>query len=310
LGSLCLATQNVLVRILFVESFILGWVLFGGVLESSPANSLLVLQMRTLFMLPLMLVVAPRIYPSVWSDVRRLFEPEHRSLLLRVVCSSSFLFLSLGLLFVAIATIPTGVATALLFIHPAITALLSWKLFGDRPSLLRLIIVAMVFTGSVLIAPNLTTTIEGKVLLGVVAALAASVCYSVQSILAQTCFRSLHPVPFTLISFAVGLLLTSFSLIFIRVEVPPAAWGVLWGMSAVTGVLTLMGQLFYNYGIQMTSAAIAAIIGVSNPALTTFLAWLTIHETLQLKQILGISLVTLGVAVLGREKAASGIPDK
>jgi drug/metabolite transporter (DMT)-like permease len=43
------------------------------------------------------------------------------------------------------------------------------------------------------------------------------------------------------------------------------------------------------------------MIGASNPALTVILAWLTIQETLNSLQLVGVVIVTLSVALLSRE---------
>jgi len=209
IGSLALATQNVLLRVIFSESDILGQFLWGGLIPPSPANSLLVLQMRSLLMVPAMVLVSYWLYPATTSDLIQLTRPQKRSTLWLSLLSGGFLFLAMVLLFIAIASIPAGVATVLFFMHPVITGLLSWKVFGNSPSRLRLGVTAGVLLGSVLVVPSFAGTLGNSVGLGVTAALGASVTYSVQGILAQICFRDIHPVPFTLVQFAVMAVLTT-----------------------------------------------------------------------------------------------------
>lgn len=43
------------------------------------------------------------------------------------------------------------------------------------------------------------------------------------------------------------------------------------------------------------------MIGVTNPALTAVLTWLTIQETLNSLQVVGVVIVTLSVALLSKE---------
>ncbi len=302
LGSFCLAAQNVLIRIVFVESPVLGLFSWGGFLESNPANSLLILQMRALLILPVMLLISPRLHPATWPELHSLVKVPHRSLLGRTLASGVFLFLALALLFVALAQIPAGIATVLFFIHPAITVLLSWKLFGDRPTALRIGVVVTVFLGSLLVAPNFAAAEGHNVILGVGSALGAGVAYSLQGLLAQTCFGEIHPVPFTLATFVVMLVLSSLTLLVIPIEVAPEAWTILWIISLVAAILTLTGQLFYNFGIQLASAALVSIIAISNPTFTALLGWWVIKEALQGRQILGVLLVILGVMALSQEK--------
>lgn len=302
LGSICLALQNVLLRTVFVNSLIFGIFPFGGFVVPSIGNSLLLLQLRAVFMLPLMILLAPKLYPTTWINLRQLLvEPQRRPLFIKTFISSFSLFLSLALLFVAIAKIPAGVATVLFFIHPAITVLLAWQIFGDRPTWLRWLVLMIVFTGSFLVAPNFTTTTDSDTLMGIGAALGAGVAYAIQGILAQICFREIHPVPFTVVSCTVILVFSSISLLLVNIDVGDV-WSILWGVSLVAALLTLAGQLLYNFGIHLANAAIASIVAISNPTSTAILAWIVIQEALQGRQILGVILVAFGVGLLSQEK--------
>lgn len=303
LGSLCLATQNVLLRVIFAESSILGQFDWGGLIPSSPANSLLVLQMRSVLILPAMVLLSYRLYPSTTTTLQHLAQPQSRPTLYLALLSSSFLFLALTLLFIAIASIPAGVATVLFFIHPVITGLLSWKVFGNRPTRLRLGVTVGVLLGTVLVLPSFTETLSGFVKLGVGTALGASVAYSLQGILAQICFKHIHPVPFTLINFAVMALLSTLSLLLVHIEVPPERWEILWLISLIAAGLTLLGQLFYNIGIHLVRAVSMSIVAVSNPVFTVMIAWLFLQESLQSRQILGMLLVVISIVALGQEKS-------
>lgn len=303
LGSLCLAIQNVLLRVIFSESSILGQFDWGELIPSSPGNSLLVLQMRSVLILPAMVLLSYRLYPSTASALRQLAQPQRRSTLLMALLSSFFLFVALAFLFIAIASIPAGVATVLFFTHPVITGLLSWKVFGNRPTRLRLVVTVGVLLGTVLVLPSFTETLSGSVKLGIGTALGASVAYSLQGIMAQICFKHIHPVPFTLINFAVMALLSTVSLLLVTIDVPPGQWQILWLMSLITAGLTLLGQLFYNIGIHLVRAASMAIVAVSNPVFTVIIAWLFLQESLQSRQILGMLLVVISIVALGQEKS-------
>lgn len=304
LGSICLAVQNVLLRIVFVNSLILGIFPFGGFVAPSLANSLLLLQLRAVFMLPLMIVLAPKLHATTWINLRQLLQPQNRPLLIKTFISSFSLFLSLALLFIAIAKIPAGVATVLFFIHPAITVVLAWRIFGDRPTWLRWVVLIIIFTGSFLVAPSFTTTADSDTLMGVGAALGAGLAYAIQGILAQICFREIHPVPFTVVSCTVILVFASISLLLVNIDVADV-WSILWIVSLIAALLTLAGQLLYNFGIHLANAAIASIIAISNPTSTAILAWLIIQEALQGRQIFGVTLVTLGVGLLSQEQASN-----
>jgi drug/metabolite transporter (DMT)-like permease len=88
----------------------------------------------------------------------------------------------------------------------------------------------------------------------------------------------------------------------LSVKVNPEVWPALIVSGLVLGAATLVGYLFNNFGIRLIGAARASIVGASGPAITAILAFLVIHETLQIKQILGMILVTLGVFALSFER--------
>jgi drug/metabolite transporter (DMT)-like permease len=67
-------------------------------------------------------------------------------------------------------------------------------------------------------------------------------------------------------------------------------------------IATFIGHLLNNFGICVIGATSASMIGASNPAITVILAWLTIQETLNGLQLVGVVIVTLSVALLSREQ--------
>ncbi len=302
LAYLCLSVQNVLIRVIFAESSIFGWFSLGGWLSPSIGHSLLILLIRTIFMLPLMIAIAPKLYPLTGQDLKKLAPSRNSPLLLKTVGSSCFLFLSLALLFVAFSKVSAGIGTALFFIHPAITVLLAWQIFGDRPTLLRFAVIITVFSGSFLVAPNFSSAMDNHTLLGVGAGLAAGGAYAVYGVLAQICFQEIHPVPFTVASLFIMLVLFIISIFLVNIDVEPTMWFPLWVASFVAAVLTLIGQLLINFGIHLSNASLTSLVGASNPALTALFAWLLIQEALQGRQIVGILFITLGVATLGIEQ--------
>ena len=75
----------------------------------------------------------------------------------------------------------------------------------------------------------------------------------------------------------------------------------MWVGGLLSAIVTLSGHLMFNYGIKFIGATTAATIGATNPSLTAILAWLTIQETINGLQIMGIVIVTMGVLLLSRE---------
>jgi drug/metabolite transporter (DMT)-like permease len=302
-SALFFTFQNVIVRVLFTQQRLLGLWPVGGYVTPNFPHSFLLMAMRTLWVVPLMALLAGRLYPQTWSEVRRL--PQQRPLLGQALLCGGLMFTYLVLLYIAIGLIPAGVALTLFFSYPLFTGLLSWWWFGDRPGRFRYGVMALVILGTGLTAPQ--TLFQGGVAspavgMGSALAVASGLAFAFYTVLAQKSFQHIHPVPFTWISFATTLALSLISLVVWPLPTGAMPWQPLWVGSLLSALFTLVGHLLNNLGIRQVGAADAAIMAATNPALTVVLAWVTIRETLSGWQILGVVIVTAGVILLSQEK--------
>ena len=215
------------------------------------------------------------------------------------------MFLYLALLYISIGLISTGIATTLFFTYPVFTALFSWWLFGNRPTLFRWSIMVLVLLGSYLTMSHTQTTTDGYNLIGIIAGVTSGLTYALYAVNAQKSFESFHPVPFTWISFATTLLITAASLLIWHVQDAQLAWFPLWIGGLLSAIVTFAGHMMNNFGIRLIGATSVSMISASNPALTVVLAWLTIQETLNNVQLIGVVVVVLSVALLSRERSLS-----
>jgi drug/metabolite transporter (DMT)-like permease len=297
--------QNVIVRVLFSLQPIFGLVETGGFVEPTLPNSFLLLALRTGLVVPLMAVLAPALYPATWKDIGQMGRAEKRWELGHAIAGGLFMFLYLALLYLAIGLIPTGVALTLFFSYPVFTALLSWRLFGNRPSPFLWGVMGLIFGGSTLTLPQATFSLAHNSALGVALAVGSGGFYALYSVNAQKSFERIHPVPFTWISFATTLVLSGLSLLLWPIPLHDLPWTPLWIGSLLSGIVTLTGHLLNNIGIGLIGATTASMIASTNPALTVVLAWLAIQETLNARQIVGVIIVTLSVALLSRQRHSS-----
>ena len=305
LSSVFFCFQNVIVRVLFNEHTIFGLFRLGGFVTPTLQNSFLLLFMRMLLVVPLMAFLAPKLYPSTWKDIGQLRNLEQRKLLLQSVGCGFLMFLYLALLYISIGMIPTGIALTLFFTYPVFTALFSWRLFGDRPTLLRWGVMGLVFLGSSLTIPHVNPTTDSNSLIGIITGIASGITYALYTVIAQKSFEKLHPVPFTWLSFATALVLSGASLLIWHIHDTQLLWLPLWIGGLLSAIATFAGHLMNNFGIRLIGAASASMVAASNPALTVVLAWLTIQETLSGLQTVGVVIVTLSVALLSREHRSS-----
>jgi drug/metabolite transporter (DMT)-like permease len=306
-ASLSLSFFNILIKIILGKpKLIFNEFTMGGFIAPGLGNSLLILWLRMLVVVPLMVVLARILYPAVFRDIREFARFKDRRLVINVIASGFFLFLSQVLIYIALGALSAGVAITIFFIYPIVTVLFAWLLFGDRPTLFRSVVIFLVMLGVILI--SLPTS--GGALLslsGIFAAAGSGIAFAFYVLLIQACAKKLNPVPLTLIHFLLifflsGLCLAGPAPDSWRFAVEPAAWPGLIISSLVLGGTTLVSYLLNNIGISIIGAARASILGATGPALTALLALIIIGEALTGQQILGMLLVTLGVSALSFER--------
>ncbi|MEB3355438.1 MAG: DMT family transporter [Synechococcales bacterium] len=305
LSTMALSLHNVVVGIIGTESSIFNIWRVGGFIQLGLDSSLLLLWLRMLIVMPLMAAIASSLYPNTWKDIQKFALSRDRRLLINVVGSGFFLFLSQVLIYIAIGRVGPGVAVTILFVYPIVTVPLAWFLFGDRPSRLRWAVVLGIFAGVALTMNidlgDLTNTSLG----GIGTALLSGIAFAFYLISMQLSFRRLHPVPVSVIQFFTIFSLASISLLFRPASIIPSSPGGLVIGGIVLGSLTLVGYLCNNFGVRFMGAARASIIASSGPVLTALLAFLITpgpRTALTPLQVLGILIVTMGVTALALER--------
>ncbi|WP_445249944.1 DMT family transporter [Microcoleus sp. OTE_8_concoct_300] len=312
-SAVVLSLFNVCLRILIKSKtprVVFGLFEFPGVVTPGFGNSLLILLMRLIVVMALMPILATFLYPSVWKDIRRLFQSGDRALWSKVLGSAFFLFLSQVLIYLAIGNIPAGIAITIFFIYPIVTVLGSWILFGSRPSRVGFLAIVGITAGLILAGwPSFATPAPGggNVGVGVTAALASGITFAGYVLLTQMAAGKLHPIPFSLVNFAAIFVFSSLSLWVPLSEnfapkIDQNVWpGLILG-GVVLGVLTLFSYLLNNFAIRFAGAALASVIGTLGPALTALFGFIVINEKLEAVAILGMAVVTLSVGAMSVER--------
>ncbi|MEG4088336.1 DMT family transporter [Microcoleus sp. Pol12B4] len=312
-SAVVLSLFNVCLRILIKGKnprMVFGLFEFPGVVTPGFGNSLLILLMRLIVVMALMPILATFLYPSVWKDIRRLFESGDRSLWSKVLGSAFFLFLSQVLIYLAIGNIPAGIAITIFFIYPIVTVLGSWILFGSRPSTVGFWAMLGITAGLILAgSPSFAAPARsgGNVGVGVMAALASGITFAGYVLLTQMAAGKLHPIPFSLVNFAAIFVFSALSLWVplsdnFAPNIDQNVWPGLIIGGVVLGVLTLFSYLLNNFAIRFAGAALASVIGTLGPAMTGLFAFIIINEKLQPVAILGMAVVTLSVAAMSVER--------
>ncbi|MBN3872365.1 MAG: EamA family transporter [Nostoc sp. JL33] len=317
LAAVVSSLYNVAIKIIFHEgSQIFGVLEVERLLPPTLGNTLLILTLRFMVVVPLMVLLSPILHPALWQDLENLTNSVRgnptpanaasKQILLLSIVSGGFLFLSQVLIYIAIAQVTTGMAIALFFVYPMVTGLLSWFLFRDRPTIFRISAIAAICCGELLVLGGSGSIGMGNTSMGSSTAILSGVAFAAYIILTRVCASKLHPVTFTLINFATMLVLS-----FICLMLPlPSSWNLAVDPSKmlelvlsafILGVLTLAGYLLNNVGISKLGASRSALIGGTIPVLTVIFAGFIIQENLAIVQILGVLLVTFGAAAFSFE---------
>lgn len=301
LGAVVLSLHNVLVRVIFQSSSVLGSDPIGGWLDPGWPASLLLFQMRAVVAMLFMIISARWFNPKVIPELHQFFTQAPSWLQRQVLASGINLFLGLSLLYLALAYLPAGIAITTFFMFPAVTILLAWLILKERPQNLQLLLGGVILAGVLLTTP-LQNGSAGDWIVGSGAAILASVIYAFYGLQAQQSLAKLHPVPFSLILFVISAVLSTLMRLFFPVQVDPEVWPILWLCSLGTGSSIWIGYLAISYGIQQIGVTTAFLISAATPILTVLAARIGIAEMLNLRQLFGVILVALGIAILGLSK--------
>jgi drug/metabolite transporter (DMT)-like permease len=321
---ICLSTvvsslYNVAIKaIFFTASNPLGGLPTQQLIFPTLGNIFLILMLRLLVVVPLMLLLSPILHPPIWQELENLFaslranatpaqNKTKQSLFLSVI-SGCLLFLSQVFIYIAIGEVTTGMAIALFFIYPVMSVFLSWVLFQERPNLMVTGAMAAIFCGELLVLGSQSVGVNNTSL-GSTTAILSGIAFAIYVILTRICATKLklHPVSLTSINFTTMLLLS-----FICLIIPlPSNLGLAISSSNILelvlsafilGVLTLCGYLFNNFGIRNLGSPVSSLIGATVPILTVIFAGVMLQESLNIAQVIGVILVTVGAASISLKK--------
>jgi drug/metabolite transporter (DMT)-like permease len=301
-----LALHHVIVQIIGTPGRLFGSeaLQVGGFIQLSTFSSaLLVLWVRMVAIVPLMAWLAGLLYRPVWRDFKSFFVSRDRRLLWSLVGSGIFLMLSQVFLYVAIGELGPAVGVAISSLYPLVTLPLMWLLFADRPSRLRTLAIFAIALGIAF------TVLAARSLLsdqGMLAAVISGVTFGLY-LVSMTLInrRKLNPIPISLIQNATIFVLSSLFLIGFGSSAAPNNWPGLIVSGLVLGGLTIVSYILNDVGSRILGAARATLMTASVPALTALLAFLILPNAqnfLSLGQIIGILILTMGIAALSLER--------
>ncbi|MGD9028310.1 MAG: EamA family transporter [Anaerolineae bacterium] len=222
---------------------------------------------------------------------------------------------------VSVALNGAAVATALIYVSPAFTAVMEWRRGGVELNALRVAAIALSILGCVLVSGAYQPSVWQLNPQGIISGVGTGLAFTLYSLLGKASSgRGVKPWTATLYTFAFGsafLLLAQRPETFFWLSRPlgsdaggwrEAALG--WGAILALAVgPTLGGYGLYTVSLTYLTATTANLIVTLEPAITAGLAFLLLGDRLSLAQLLGGAAIMTGVLVLRLGERRKPAPD-
>jgi drug/metabolite transporter (DMT)-like permease len=208
--------------------------------------------------------------------------------------------------FYAIKYLGASISTLVIFVFPAITALLSSLAFGETISTRKRISLAVSFTGIALVVLPLTNgadvgNIEGfDPVKGFVVAMVCAVCWSGTQVAFQKFLEKRSPLPTALITSGVMLIFFTAMTGIPSLDITTKG---LWAIVLLGTLGWYVPFLLAMYALKIIGASRSAIIQSLGPGLTVAIAGYILGERLMAVQFGGMFLVIYAVYMIRDEKA-------
>ena len=200
-----------------------------------------------------------------------------------------------------------AVATVLVYIQPAIVAVVASRFFGETLDRLKLVALVISFGGMILVARAYDLAVLNLNAPGILVGLGTGVTWACYALFARYHARRYSPWTAMFYAFVFGALLLLPLQFFVRdIFVLDGSWSG-WGLLIFLALgPTLGGFGLYTVGLSQLPATIVTIIGMLEPVLSIVLAYFLFGETMNLFQIIGAALILASVLLLRPSTGAAG----
>ncbi len=211
--------------------------------------------------------------------------------------------------FTALTFAPAGLVALLLYLHPALVALLAALLLGERMGTTKLVALGVALAGMALtVIPALVAGETGafpRIGLGVAFGLAAAAIYAIYIIAGTRLTRQIEPLALSTVVVASAAVVFVAAAAFNGFRPPASAtgWTALIGI-AIIGTVAAIGLFFA--GLERIGPTSASTLSTVEPVFTVALAAMVLGETIAPIQLAGGALILAAVVLLARAPAGDG----
>jgi drug/metabolite transporter (DMT)-like permease len=217
---------------------------------------------------------------------------------------------------ISVAYNGAAVSTVLGYSSPAFTALIAWRLFGERLGKVKIAVVILAILGCALVSKAYTPEVWQLNGIGLIAGLFSGVTFGIYILMGKAAsLRKINPLSTLLYTFSIAaILLLVVNLTSLGQAMGLAHSNLFWlggkYPAWIALVFLAIGPTIGGFGLYTVSlgylpASVANLIATLEPVFTAILAYLILAERLDRIQLLGSGLIVAGVILLrlyeGRE---------
>jgi drug/metabolite transporter (DMT)-like permease len=214
--------------------------------------------------------------------------------------------------FTALTFAPAGLVALLLYLHPALVALLAALLLREPIGPTKLLALGVALAGTALtVIPALVTGAAGafpRIGVGVALGVAAAAIYAVYIVAGTRLARSVEPLALSTVVVASAAVVFVAAAALSGVHLPQSAkgWSALAGIAIIGTVAAI--SLFFA-GLDRVGPTSASTLSTVEPVFTVALAAIVLGETIAPVQLAGGALILAAVVLLARAPPGKPAPD-
>jgi drug/metabolite transporter (DMT)-like permease len=199
--------------------------------------------------------------------------------------------------FTALTLIPAGLVALLLYLYPAIVAILAVIILKEHISKWKVVALFIALGGTFLtIGPT-----RGGQLLGVIFGLGAAFIYSIYILVGSKITKQVTAIQSSTVVI-VSAAVVSGGLVAIRGSAFPATASGWASVIAIALISTILAIVTFFAGLERVGPTNASTLSTVEPAVTVVLAALVLGETISFFRIIGGMMIILAVIILARSE--------
>ena len=207
--------------------------------------------------------------------------------------------------FTALTLAPAGLVALLLYLNPAIVAVLAAWLGHDKlvPSTVGALVIALAGT-ALTVGPALAGSTSGAHPAGVALGVLSALIYAVYIVVSTGVASRVDPLAMATVVIASAAALFA-ALALVRGPVPPASAGGWIAVAAIAIVSTVAAITWFFAGLKRIGPTRASTLSTVEPVVTVTLAALVLDERIAFVQLAGGALILAAVVLLARTGKAA-----